>query len=181
MLQVLSHTNSCTSCQLGLVIGVLVNFIWGQPDNFMFNYFLSEALILMPRSEIQSDPMTSLGLKHAQCRSIGKLYSVVNCSGGNRTNIYMFPFLLWIKCFNTQYINFLTGCCPRPSSQSTLSSSLISCLCISLSLSYFLLFSQIPRSDPWIAVQNKNLVPTVFFLLCVLFLSENLICAYDVF
>lgn len=169
MLQVLSHTNSCTSCQLGLVIGVLVNFIWGQPDNFMFNYFLSEALIFMPRSEIQSDPMISLGLKHAQCRSIGKLYSVVNCSGGNRTNIYMFPFLLWIKYSNAQYINFLTGCCPRPSSQSTLSASLISCLCISLSLSYFLLFSQIPCYDPWIAAQNKNLVPTVFF--CFVFYS----------
>lgn len=97
-----------------------------------------------------------------------------------RINIYMFPFLLWIKCSNTQYINFLTGYCPRPSSQSTLSASLISCLCISLSLSYFLLFSQIPRSDPWIAAQNKNLVPTGFFALCFILVWEFNMCIWCV-
>lgn len=70
----------------------------------------------MPRSEIQSDPMTSCGPKPAQCRSTGKSYSVVNCPGGHRTSVYILSPLLWIKCSNTQYMNFLTGCCPKPSS-----------------------------------------------------------------
>lgn len=53
----------------------------GQPDPTTSNHFSFEALILMPKSEIQSYSMTPFGRKYTQCRGIGKLYSLVNSPG----------------------------------------------------------------------------------------------------